>query len=478
MLTELDVFELYRCLLGRGPETGETIAAFQTYYPTYARGRKAIFESVEFQNFYAKVTGRPPNGSDNAAASLALTFLKRVGAAMPGAPAGQAAPALRAGLSVIFSTMPRAKTVLVLGESPIALDDLVPLGRPDAAILQVAANLPPMVPATTLLPGGPALFRLAASPDSLGILLADADRQIDALFLMGPPSGLDWISGIRGRLSPQALLAVGPARDGFAAEQLSAALEKVFSGAPVQDLSGLKLHHLGGWKLPVSYAPPREPPKAPDKSAYPKLALAAIVRDEAACIENMLHSVLPIASFVALLDTGSSDATVALARQSLAASSVAHELREARREDFGNDFSAMRNAALALVPAGIAWALMLDADEEIVAEDYEPILRLTTGAGYDAVALPRYNFPGADKSGQVLDYPDRQIRLLRLAAGLRYSGKVHETIHGIAAFRPPLDESAIGGAPGGPHIHHLVRRFRDAEQEERKQAFYRQLAEK
>jgi hypothetical protein len=473
----LEVFELYRCLLGRGPENGETIAAFQTYYPSYARGRKAIFDSVEFQNFYASVTGRPPHGMDNAAASLALAFLKRVGAVMPGAPAGQPAPTIRNGLSVIFSNVPRAKTVLVLGESPVALDDLVPLARSDAAVMQIAANLPPMVPATTTLRGGATLFRLAATPDSLLAILADADRHIDALFITGLPAGPDWIGAIRSRLSAQALVVVGPAHDGFPAHQLSTALETLFAGAPVQDFAGMKLHHVGGWKLPVSYAPPSRKPKPPSKSAYPKLALAAIMRDEAACIENMLRSVVPVASFVALLDTGSSDATMELARTCLAGSGVPHVLRESSREDFNNDFSAMRNAALALLPPDMDWVLMLDADEELVAEDYEDLLRLTADAGYDAVALPRYNFPGADKTGQVLAYPDRQIRLLRLGAGLRYSGRVHETIQGVAAFRPPLDETAMGGARGGPHIHHLVRRFRNAEQEARKQAFYRQLAQ-
>jgi len=42
--------------------------------------------------------------------------------------------------------------------------------------------------------------------------------------------------------------------------------------------------------------------------------------------------------------------------------------------------------------------------------------------------------------------------------------------------RLPLDGGALGHDRGGPHIHHLVRRFRSPEAEARKQDFYREIA--
>jgi hypothetical protein len=456
MLTEQEVIELYRSLLGRAPEDADTIKAFRTYYPSFSRGRKAVFDSNEFREFYASVTGRAPYGTQSMAAGLALGLLLRAGAVMPGPVAvGGKDPDLRSGLLVLFKNQPQARLAVVVGESAsVSLEDLVPFEREGAAILQVAPGFPPVVPLTSTLRDGTTLFRLAADAGSLAAFLEGAGRRIDALFLLGRPAGADWVDALRGQFAAQALVAVGPEAETFAAGRISAAIEAAHPGEPVT------------------------PPALPKTVAYPRLALAAIMRDEAVCIDNMLRSVLPVAHFVALLDTGSTDRTVAIARDVLGASGVPFAIREGFRDAFDNDFSAMRNAAIDMVPDDIAWVLMLDADEELVAEDYTPLLELIAVGAHDAYALPRYNFPGDDKTGQVTPYPDRQIRLFRHTPErrIRYSGAVHETIRDTPGFRLPLDASAIGGARGGPHIHHLVRRFRSPEEENRKQAFYKRIA--
>jgi hypothetical protein len=56
-------------------------------------------------------------------------------------------------------------------------------------------------------------------------------------------------------------------------------------------------------------------------------------------------------------------------------------------------------------------------------------------------------------------------------------GAVHETVRGVAVCRLPLDGSALGHDRGGPHIHHLVRRFRSPDAEAAKQVYYRQIAQ-
>jgi hypothetical protein len=335
------------------------------------------------------------------------------------------------------------------------------------------------VPLTGSLKNGTTLFRLGAEPHSLAAFLQSQNRIIDSLYLLGRPAGPDWFGALYPVFAKHTLVAIGPHTAAFPALQISAAIESAHPSEPVQEFCSLRLHHFGGSLLPVSYVPPAATPALPDRAAYPRLALAAIMRNESVCIENMLRSALPVASFVALLDTGSSDRTVEIAQSVLSASGIPFTIQQASRETFANDFSAMRNTAIDMVPDDIPWVLMLDADEELVAEDYEPLLNLLAGGKHDAFALPRYNFPGIDKEGLVVAYPDRQVRLLRHTPDrcLRYSGAVHEKVLGIQSFRVPHDTSSVGGPRGGPHIHHLVRRFRTQAEEKQKQDFYKRIEE-
>lgn len=478
MLSESDVIELYRSLLGRDPEDAATIKAFRAYYKTRERGRKALLDSNEFQTLYARTTGHAPRGADNAAAGLALALLKRAGAALPPPPAAATNPALRTNLRILFGNQPQAAFAVVIGDPDMcALEDLFPVERPDAAILHIAANFPPVVPLTSTLQSGATLFRLGAEPQSLAAFLQAQNRVIDAVYLLGRPAGPDWFSALHAVFAKHSLVAVGPHTAAFPANQISAAIETAHPSEPVQDFHGLRLHHFGGSLLPVTYTPPAAPPALPDRAAYPRLAVAAIMRNEAVCIGNMLRSVLPVASFIALLDTGSSDRTLEIAQSVLSKSGVPCTIRQVSRDSFANDFSAMRNTAIDMVPNDIPWVLMLDADEELVPEDYEPLLNLLAAGTHDAFALPRYNFPGTDKEGLVVSYPDRQVRLLRHTPDrrLRYSGAVHEKVLGIQSFRVPHDTSSVGGPRGGPHIHHLVRRFRTQAEEKQKQELYKRI---
>jgi len=477
LLTESDVIELYRCLLGRDPEDAATIKAFRAYYKTRERGRKALLDSNEFQSLYTRTTGRAPT-TENTAAGLALALLKRAGAALPPPPPAPANPALQQNLRILFGNQAQASLAVVVGDpDTLALDDLFPVERPGAAVLHIAANFPPVVPLTSTLQSGAILFRLGAEPQSLAAFLQTQNRVIDAVYLLGRPAGPDWFSALHPVFAKHTLVALGPHSAAFPANQISAAIEAAHPSEPVQDFYGLRLHHFGGSLLPVTYTPPAAPPAVPDRAAYPRLALAAIMRNEAVCIENMLRSALPVASFVALLDTGSSDRTVEIAKTVLSASGVPFAIKQVLRETLENDFSAMRNTAIDMVPDDIPWVLMLDADEELVPEDYEPLLNLLAAATHDAFALPRYNFPGTDKQGLVVAYPDRQVRLLRHTPHrrLRYSGAVHEKVLGIQSFRVPHDTSSVGGHRGGPHIHHLVRRFRTQAEEKQKQELYKRI---
>jgi hypothetical protein len=333
------------------------------------------------------------------------------------------------------------------------------------------------------LEDGTTVFRMGGDAAGIAAFLANNGRRVDALYLLDRSAGPDWVDQLRVHFTEPALVVIGRAGDRFDPAAVNQAVRHAHNCETLIEWRGLLLNQVGGWRLPVTYEPPAAPPPAPKREAFPSLAVAAIVCNEAICVENMLRSAAPIASFFAVLDTGSSDATPAIAQRYLAESGIAYAFdRQDRAAIFGNDFSAMRNAALAMVPDWIDWVLMLDADEEIVAEDLPALLALIAQAnaqGAECFAMPRYNFRHADKSDEVMSYPDMQRRLLRNTKDrrVRYSGAVHETVASTPYVKLPLDAGAIGGPRGGPHIHHLVRRFRTAEEEDRKQAFYREIAQ-
>jgi hypothetical protein len=475
-LTDQDVIDLYRCLLGRAPEAPDTIVAFRHYYPDFDTGRRAILTSDEFAEYAARVTGIAAPRRD-VAAPLALKLLMQASGSRI-APTGDAA--LRSGFGLQIGRLEQARLALVLGDDAetFSIDDLAPLGGGAAAVLHLTPI--PRRFAATELQDGTVLLTGPWTAEVMCTLISAWDERLDALFLLGPPAGPGLLEAILRLLAGRALVAVrdDAPESGAMSDTLAAlaARNPPLGREPLLRWRDFTIHHRGAWLLPVTYTPRER--ALPDRGAFPPLALAAIVRNEASCVLNMLRSALPFASFFAILDTGSEDGTPALVRNFLEGSAVPHAFAEISHERFADHFANMRNAALDMVPNWVDWVLMLDADEEMVPEDAEPLLRLIAGAAHPAYALPRYNYTGADKSGEVMPYPDRQVRLLRHGPGPRprYSGAVHETVQDVPIGLVPLDASAIGSPAGGPHIHHLVRRFRDAAAEDKKQAFYRQIA--
>jgi tetratricopeptide (TPR) repeat protein len=139
------------------------------------------------------------------------------------------------------------------------------------------------------------------------------------------------------------------------------------------------------------------------------LALVVIARNEAAHIERLLRSVKPWVDEMLVLDTGSTDATPALAAAC-----------GARVEHFRwcDDFSAARNAALELAAAD--WHLVLDADEWLIdGGEVLQALRRTSPDFVGSIALSDQFFDGQLRTAQT--------RLSRvLPGGLRYAGRIHE----------------------------------------------------
>jgi hypothetical protein len=452
MIADHEVVELYRCLLGRAPEAPGTIAAFQNYYPDFAQGRLAVLGSDEFSRLLNAQTGR-------VTAELTRRFLQRAGGVAQ-LDASQTRPSLAESMRLMIRTHGAIRLAVVIGQDGPGLADLLPLENAQAAVLHVAPDFPAFLPQIAKLPAGGTLFRIAFEPAALAAFLQQAELRIDLLALLGAPA--EWWDTLLPCLADRAILAA--ASDSVLPDWGDLETPLHFDGVAVQ--------HRGGWFLPVCYDPP--PPQAETESPIPGLAIAAIVRNEQHAVVNMLRSAALVAGCFVILDTGSADDTYDCAEHFLKSCGKPFVL--ARGEP--GRFDTMRNAALDLVPQDAEWVLMLDADEELCAEDRDALRALLSASDQDAYALPRYNYRGADKSGDVAPYPDRQVRLFRCRpdARIRYEGAVHETLRSVPVCRLPCDAGALGHGRGGPHIHHLVRRFRSPEAEARKQDHYRQIA--
>jgi glycosyltransferase involved in cell wall biosynthesis len=144
------------------------------------------------------------------------------------------------------------------------------------------------------------------------------------------------------------------------------------------------------------------------------LSLCMIVKNEERNLPRCLDSVRGLAGESIVVDTGSSDATPAIA--------VGYG-SEVIPFDFSKvDFAAARNQAIAR--ASGRWILMLDADETLdraSAPLIEELVALDENAGY---FLERHNHA----SDSVTSTRDYVVRLFPNRPGYRYRGRVHETI--------------------------------------------------
>ncbi len=156
-------------------------------------------------------------------------------------------------------------------------------------------------------------------------------------------------------------------------------------------------------------------PSSRRSAGQPVLALAMIVKDEAAMLARCLASARDLVDEIIVVDTGSSDGTVAIA-ESFGA--------KIGRFEWRNDFAAARNAALDLVTA--PWVLHLDADEELESSvDLRARLGRLPSTTW-AVEVPVVSLE--DPQVRRRDQASFQKRLFRHAPHIRFERPIHEEI--------------------------------------------------
>ena len=214
------------------------------------------------------------------------------------------------------------------------------------------------------------------------------------------------------------------------------------------------------------------------------ISLAMIVKNEEATLAHSLESVRPLVDEMVIVDTGSTDATIDIAK---GFGANIHHFK------WRDDFAAARNESLKHCKG--EWALILDADEAIDPLDHEKIkdacrrpfadayeltnrnyMDTSTVRSHDIGAVP--NKPGElDKpfysEGRNLPfYADLagSIRLARMFDGLAFSERIHETLgKSLAAHGKAIK-------PLGAVIHHYGTLLR--ERFDHKAQYYLMLAQR
>lgn len=148
----------------------------------------------------------------------------------------------------------------------------------------------------------------------------------------------------------------------------------------------------------------------------PVLSLCMIVKNEAAHLAHCLTSAQPYVDEIIVVDTGSQDETVAIARQYGA--KVSHFA-------WANDFAAARNFSLAQAIG--TWILVLDADEELIVQSDSFRAQLTPDSSILAYYLKRTDANLAMREARPVT-PLYIPRLFRNLPELKYAFRFHEQV--------------------------------------------------
>ena len=160
------------------------------------------------------------------------------------------------------------------------------------------------------------------------------------------------------------------------------------------------------------------PVPSPEREQLPVgISLCMIVKNEERFLAECLASVKDVVDEINIVDTGSTDRTVEIARE-FGANVIFREWR--------NDFGWARNEALKM--ATRRWTLVLDADEEIAPESLPQLRALReTPADFTAVYLKIENLVD-DEAGSDSTMSHILPRMFPTTPRIHYFGVIHENV--------------------------------------------------
>lgn len=150
------------------------------------------------------------------------------------------------------------------------------------------------------------------------------------------------------------------------------------------------------------------------------VSLCMIVKNEEDVLGRCLSSIKSIVDEIIIVDTGSTDNTIYIAKEYGA---------KVFEFQWQNDFSAARNYSIS--KAKSKWILILDADEVFNEEDCEKFQELIRNTIYDGFHFVIHNYMcDGDTNDYTIHYA---FRLLRNNHKYKFEGKIHEQIIGIVS---------------------------------------------
>lgn len=151
-----------------------------------------------------------------------------------------------------------------------------------------------------------------------------------------------------------------------------------------------------------------------------KLSLCMIVKNEESNLRNSLNSVCKFADEIIIVDTGSSDNTISIAKEFT--EKVFHY-------NWCNDFSKARN--FSVEKASNDWVLILDADEEVTEFNKKSVMEYIQNNEHLVGRINRINL--INNKGENAYYRERINRVFN-RNNYRYEGNIHEQVSPITSI--------------------------------------------
>jgi len=207
----------------------------------------------------------------------------------------------------------------------------------------------------------------------------------------------------------------------------------------------------------------------------PRLALTMIVRDEAEQLPAFLDHHRGLADELVIVDTGSCDQTIEIARAA-GAQVVVHAWQD--------DFAAARNAGLQAAAAD--WILFLDADERISQQDFRRLRDILPPVADRAYLHETWNYClgtshlewqplrgryQTEEAGQTGMFVARRVGLFPHDRKIVFTGRVHESV------LPAVQAEGLAVETLDIPVHHYGY-VRSEGINEARQVRYRQLVER
>lgn len=152
----------------------------------------------------------------------------------------------------------------------------------------------------------------------------------------------------------------------------------------------------------------------------PTISVCLIVKDEERFLYNCLKSVKDIADEVIIIDTGSRDKTVDIAKK---------YTDKVYFHSWQNSFSEARNHYFEYATGD--WIFHIDADEELVKEDIPVLLNAVKNMNVDLILVPIISHLEKGKTEGM----HNGERLFRNNGIIRYRGRIHESLTGYKIAR-------------------------------------------